>query len=511
MGSPTRFMKMQTADHTQYKNIDIETYKRLDKEVFDKLIFYIIANSRGHGVKLEDLAIYYASLLGIRRSKLLRNRTLFSKVYYAVYRLVKELYAKGILEVRTFNGIYVRINSTLFYYMNKEITLKAYRIERAGGGYILKPSTTSPTQVDLIPLYGKILSIQNSIGGFVPPESNGSRRIHWARKGALEFIKDKHLLTESDFKRLFYYFIDYLDDVNSRVILVLTGLDEDLDNVEDKSLLFLPYRHRFTKRELRRAERKLEAILQALGSLGIGVFLTLTLDPKAYSSIEEAKRRLQESWDKFNRDYLKRKFPQARYVRVLEFQDSGNPHLHVLIAGVDRIGDHYELTNILPRYGFGSIHFEYQVVFKDGKWVWKNPRVKPRYSRGCNTLNDYLMKYLSKAVKSFEVVYEAVYENEVDKLKPKLRVQGYKFALYWVLNVRFFTYSRGILPPEKRSRKYNFVVFIKQFYYDDPPQWIVDAGIVFYEYDYFEWRLEALDPPVLKYIKQFLYNRQGFY
>lgn len=507
-GCPTRVMKMRTADPTQYKNIDIETYKRLDKEVFDKLIFYITANSRGHGVKLEDLAIYYASLLGIRRSKLLRNKSLFSKVYYAVYRWVKELYAKGILELRTFNGIYVRINSTLFYYMNKEITLKAYKIERAGGGYILKPSTTSPTQVDLIELYGKILSIQNSIEGFVPP---GSRRIHWARKGALEFIKDKHLLTESDFKRLFNYFIDYLDDVNSRVILLLTGLDDDLDNVEDKCLLFLPYRHRFTRSALRRAERKLESILQALGSLGVGVFLTLTLDPKTYSSIEEAKRRLQESWDKFNRDYLKRKFPHARYVRVLEFQNSGNPHLHVLIAGVDRVGDHYELTNILSRYGFGIVHYEYQVIYKDGKWVWKNPRVKPRNSRGCKSLDDYLMKYLSKAVRSFEIVYNAVYENEVEKLKRKLRLQGYKFALYWVLNVRFFTYSRNVLASEKRPRKYNFVVFIKQFYYDDPPEWLIDAGIVFYEYDYFEWRLEALDPPFLRFIKQVLYNRQGFY
>jgi len=186
---------MREGNPTQYKNnIDIETYKRLDdKEVFDKLIFYITANSRGYGVPLEDLAVHYASLLGIRRSKLLRNRALFSKIYYAIYQWVKELNAKGIVEIRTFNRIYVRLSSTLFYYMNKEITLNAYRIERAGGGYILKPSTTSPTQVDLIPLYGKILSIQNSIGGFVPPSSNGSRRPHWARERALSFVKDKHL------------------------------------------------------------------------------------------------------------------------------------------------------------------------------------------------------------------------------------------------------------------------------------------------------------------------------
>jgi len=504
---------MREGNPTQYKNnIDIETYKRLDdKEVFDKLIFYITANSRGYGVPLEDLAVHYASLLGIRRSKLLRNRALFSKIYYAIYQWVKELNAKGIVEIRTFNRIYVRINPTLFYYMNKEITLNAYRIERVGGGYLLKASTASPTQVDLIPLYGKILSIQNSIGGFVPPSSNGSRRPHWARERALSFVKDKHLLSEADFKRLFFYFLDYLDDVNSRVILVLTGLDDNLDSVEDKTLLFLPYRHRFTRRALRRAQRKLEDILQALGSLKVGVFLTLTLDPKGYSSLEEAKRRLQESWDKFNRDYLKRKFPQAKYVRILEFQDSGNPHLHVLIAGVDRIGDHYELTGILSRYGFGPVHYEYQVVFKDGKWVWKNPRVKPQYSRGCQSLDDYLMKYLTKAVKSFEVVYSAVYESELDKLKPKLRLQGYKLSLYWALGVRFFTYSRGILPPDaKPSRKYNFVVFIKQFYYDDPPEWLVDAGVVFYEYDYFEWRLELLDPPALRRIKQLVCSRLGY-
>jgi len=79
----------------------------------------------------------------------------------------------------------------------------------------------------------------------------------------------------------------------------------------------------------RKAKRYKRAIRITAEVHGLNRFLTLTLDPRkvegepvAYLNITFAKLRV----------YWKRKYGVApKYIRILEFQKSGNPHFHILI------------------------------------------------------------------------------------------------------------------------------------------------------------------------------------
>jgi hypothetical protein len=79
----------------------------------------------------------------------------------------------------------------------------------------------------------------------------------------------------------------------------------------------------------RKAKRYKRAITRTAEALHLCRFATLTLDP---SKIEgDPVRYLNRVWAKL-RIYLKRKYGVApAYIRVLEFQRNGNPHLHILI------------------------------------------------------------------------------------------------------------------------------------------------------------------------------------
>src|SRR5256885_3665751 len=80
----------------------------------------------------------------------------------------------------------------------------------------------------------------------------------------------------------------------------------------------------------KKATRYRHAIREVAERHKLNRFLTLTIDPKvlggedpvAYSNSAFAKWRI----------YVKRKFGvSTTYIRILEFQKSGNPHFHILV------------------------------------------------------------------------------------------------------------------------------------------------------------------------------------
>jgi len=85
------------------------------------------------------------------------------------------------------------------------------------------------------------------------------------------------------------------------------------------------------------------------------------------------------------------------YASVLEAQNSGNPHYHVVLFGISRIMDHYKLTKVLEKIGFGPIHFEYKIVKENGKWVWAKSKPKGM----SKDVQDYLVKYLTETLSTF--------------------------------------------------------------------------------------------------------------
>lgn len=79
----------------------------------------------------------------------------------------------------------------------------------------------------------------------------------------------------------------------------------------------------------RKAKRYKHAIVRIAETLQLCRFVTLTLDPSKIQG--DPVRYLNQVWAKL-RVYLKREFGVApAYIRVLEFQQNGNPHFHILI------------------------------------------------------------------------------------------------------------------------------------------------------------------------------------
>jgi hypothetical protein len=79
----------------------------------------------------------------------------------------------------------------------------------------------------------------------------------------------------------------------------------------------------------RKAKRYKRAIRQLAETARLTRFLTLTLDPAKIDT--DPTRYLRKVFNKF-REYLRREFGgPIKYIAVLEFQQNGNPHLHVLL------------------------------------------------------------------------------------------------------------------------------------------------------------------------------------
>ncbi len=121
----------------------------------------------------------------------------------------------------------------------------------------------------------------------------------------------------------------------------------------------------------RRAKRYKRAIRATAEALQLRRFLTLTLDP---SKIDGDPVQYLNRIFAMLRVYLARKYGTSiQYIRVLEFQKNGNPHLHILI---DR---YIELEWIRKAWVAVGGGFEVKIVFVDVHHVSR-----------------YLSKYLTK-------------------------------------------------------------------------------------------------------------------
>lgn len=126
---------------------------------------------------------------------------------------------------------------------------------------------------------------------------------------------------------------------------------------------------------------------------------------------------------------LKQDF-KVKYLNVLEFQENGRLHLHVIFYGLDYLVSINELNRKWYEYGQG----QYTTIFslkKDPKdplkWTWKNPKSRPKDHRNRSPV-EYLKVYLSKA-------------------------QYITAVNYWVFNSRYYTNSRNFDSEEEQFTK----------------------------------------------------------
>lgn len=401
----------------------------------------------GLGVNLPTLLRYYIDVLTLDFEAVSQNKRLYHRLYMRLYRFLKSLEREG-----------------------------AVFLFKVDGLLWVKPT------VDLI----KVILVKFKQTVKLGKRKRGRRRKrgrpvfkHPLRFEAAGLLMRRRRLEPGDWELLYELFMGYIDDVGGRVIVLY---NERLNRFK-----FLRYTHRFLKHQLK---EKLRAYDRAWDNASkrhnVGVFLTLTMDPSRYPNLFEASQSISEALNRLLSFLARRLGRRPEYIAVFEPQNSGNPHLHVVIFGVGRIEDHFRLTKILVGHGFGYVHWEYKIVKKGSSWVWANRRFKPK---NCRTLDVrvYLRKYLSKT-------FSSVKKAGSESWKQKLDLSIFKLAFYFASNKRFFTCSRAFMVKRVRVPSLGWV-YIGSFYWLEVPDFILlYARVTLVPLDNeFVWRLEALD------------------
>jgi hypothetical protein len=227
------------------------------------------------------------------------------------------------------------------------------------------------------------------------------------------------------------------------------------------------------------------------------------MDPKRYHNLYQATKLMSMSFNRFMSLLTGRLGFRPPYICILQPQNSGNPHLHVLIFGISWIEAHSLLTRIIERQGFGMIHHEYairRVRDRSGKWIWiwANLRKRPP---DCKTkdVKLYLRTYLASALlnaissskRNFEGILTEFEEDDLErqlsysvlevfrekygeeKFKKLLKVLGaYKVSFYFATNKRFFTCSRDLMPEPKKRSSFGLWELAGVWYWQDVPEWV---------------------------------------
>lgn len=263
--------------------------------------------------------------------------------------------------------------------------------------------------------------------------------------------------------------------------------------------LILNYKTRFTDNsrhwEIEKTYRN--AVNKSLELYDKGLFITLTSDPQIHmrprgsefirhvndpqtgktyefeltgtgGSLWTANRNESKAFRKWYEKTCHRFEARIPYIRVVEFQENGLLHTHLLMFGID---DHYykdikrhgeiigrkrysfsweELARDWgERYDQGIMNQVYRVENRNGKWEWASSSEKPVDTGGRSPV-DYLGKYLRKAsdIPTIKCDCGQICSSEDgnDIICPKCgkrhRSPTDGRFMYWAMGKRFFTISQ---------------------------------------------------------------------
>ena len=277
---------------------------------------------------------------------------------------------------------------------------------------------------------------------------------------------------------LFVGYVVFVDNV--RIVLVRDDVptssrtwDALSDSVvDDADVIVLPYRTRFNDKGMVLAQlKKYDSLWDTASKLyDKAVFVTLTTDPKLHQNLYESIRHFSKAFNKFQSMLARRFGHRLPYIAVYEFTKTGLLHVHVVFFGVSHLMPQDELADYWEkRARQGRVVYLYQLRrTRDGKWVWRTPKNRPRDSKSRESVDDYLRKYLKKTLR-FIVDFDpaSIDWDSDDGLRKVLPL-----ALYWVTRKRFFTYSRSLSQTSLSRQVRSVYRFFGVFLSDNVPDWV---------------------------------------
>jgi hypothetical protein len=154
---------------------------------------------------------------------------------------------------------------------------------------------------------------------------------------------------------------------------------------KENSHIFIKQYSRFELDYKQFLRRKLRLLNNMIWDLKI----ELTIDPKKCMQYHTEFALLQKGWNRL-RSWIRRRYGDFEYFKVMEIQKSGRPHYHILLSGVKWIGQG-ELSDLWSSYGCGEIVY-----------------VKSVNNRNRVRMCAYVMKYVNKTLNSENKSYSAV-------------------------------------------------------------------------------------------------------
>lgn len=284
----------------------------------------------------------------------------YNKIYMRLYRLLKRLQSEGVVE-----------------------------LEKCDGLIVIKPTK------ELVDLILRARKTQTTRGSRKTCDGlcKIPTRCSFQRYNAIRVALSVKMLGDGELEKISRFFGEYLSDCDSKVVVLRRR--DDVSGFYPEFVV-LPYRNRFNDpRYYRKQLDNVREIFRiASERYRRGVFLTLTTDPKRFSSVYESWRHFSKAFNRFMSYLRKRLGFRPMYIAAYEFTKSGLLHVHVVFFGVDRLLDKYELTRVWMRCGQGMVNYVVAIVNRNGRWV-------SLYGDGGRRVGDvsgYLSKYLGKAL-----------------------------------------------------------------------------------------------------------------
>lgn len=276
------------------------------------------------------------------------------------------------------------------------------------------------------------------------PDSILPKRSHKLRRESIIELLQLPSLGGLAREKLKENFEAYIEEIDSKFcILERVKYSESIP-----PFMALKYTTRFNseKKKISQLERFEYALDKATKENKVAIFLTLTTDPKRFTSVYHANRHLSKALNRFFSFLTKRIGHRPKYIANYEYtKKTGLIHTHMIIFGVRHLLSHRKITDQWEKCNQGSVNWIYSLRNRNGTWQWKKRRPKAAKTKDAG---EYLKKYIKKCL----------FDNEEQEC-------------YWVFNKRYFTCSRSYNPPpDEISSQVPTWAFLGAFSLWDLPQ-----------------------------------------
>ncbi|AKB26324.1 hypothetical protein MSMTP_2855 [Methanosarcina sp. MTP4] len=242
-----------------------------------------------------------------------------------------------------------------------------------------------------------------------------------------KFIKTNNIKEENI--KLFW---NYINRVSKEKITYTRSTDGD--PVFSSENVYLPYATRFTskKRQLKIVEGYRGTWSNASKRYLIGVFLTLTADPKKHKSLWHCNYEMRKAWDRL-RSLINTWFPKkVPWICIREFQENGRLHFHVVFFGINWLETKKKIQFFWTKYGGGYVMDIHAIRRTSDGWTWSRSCPLEAANQDPKT---FLSEYLEKS------------------MSPLFGMD------YWLTGVQYWTASREIRATHKKKEKQGNWIF----------------------------------------------------